>query len=83
VKAPVRAPGGPAEPPLKTTCPQMVAPVQSESEAPTILIRSVDEFHVPELKLIVAVVVTCCGIVVGANVIEITDMLVDARNADV
>jgi len=61
----------------------MVAPVQSESEAPTILIRSVDEFHVPELKLIVAVVVTCCGIVVGANVIEITDMFAEAINPDV
>jgi len=70
---------------LKTTCPQMVVPVQSESEAPTILIRSVLELHMPVLRAIVIVVAPDkrFGTVVGVNVTETTDMAADAVNADV
>jgi hypothetical protein len=63
----------------------MVAPAQFASDAPTILIRSVVELHVPELRVIVTVVVPDdrFGTVVGANVVEKTAMAVPAVKADV
>jgi len=63
-----------------TTCPQIVVPEQSESEAPTTLIRSVVEPHVPALRVMVTVVVpeALFGTVVGENVIENTNMAAPA-----
>ena len=79
VNVPVRAPGGPPVPPLKAPLEQM-AVVQSVAAAATILIRSVVEPHVPELRVIVTVVVPDdrFGTVVGANVIVNTSIAVPA-----